>query len=667
MCWMHKGAYACSRELVVGADTDKFVRFFLRMCEVLRYYKIKPIIVFDGEKLPAKAKEDQRRGQLREAARLRALELLQQKEKGEEVDDFLIQQKCETAIKVTSSMVSRLQSALRELSIDFLVAPYEADAQLAYMCRTGWISTAISEDSDLLAYGCPSTFFKMDKYGNGQHITLPCLQVDHVGQELAIESPEKQKKKPRSKKQAKKPTKSSPVEEIPDEAEMETEAKPVDKVRKSNAKSPQGLEDAEKEIQSHLNSWPPEKFAEFCVFCGTDYKDPDTHIKNFGIKKAFALMCKHSTTQGLLSWMLAEKSYKDRFPCDRGEYPQRFQRVVAVFWHHVVFNPARGECTSIATSFPLTSSKRVLEGLDLQEVCGRPFSRQEAILMAKGEMDPRTRQPKRLEALTNAERRAIDLMLADKRSEQSDYRHQVALEEEEARKRAKMEETTDGTEAVEPEVPDVPEPTQHDQEKDQGNDCNDRGIQLIPGDERKILRFLEMKNEFSKAKADVKMDVSGKSSTNPFARKRVVATPCSNGRAVATAPVPVSKRAKVVVPKVALGTPPVEAPQRPLKNLASHSKGGYAAAEAAQALLLQRGIPQYEKLEEDQDRTKVKYFFPPKTEKEKTPAMTTKSKLSEWKPRSWEDDTEKSSSVGRNSLSIRGRGLPQILLRSGWG
>ena len=49
--------------------------------------------------------------------------------------------------------------------------------------------------------------------------------------------------------------------------------------------------------------------------------------------------------------------------------------------------------------------------------------------MAKGEMDPRTRQPKRLEALTNAERRAIDLMLADKRSEQSDYRHQVALED----------------------------------------------------------------------------------------------------------------------------------------------------------------------------------------------------------------------------------------------
>lgn len=43
MCWMHKGAFACSRELVQGEDTDKFIRFFLRMCEILRYYQIKPL------------------------------------------------------------------------------------------------------------------------------------------------------------------------------------------------------------------------------------------------------------------------------------------------------------------------------------------------------------------------------------------------------------------------------------------------------------------------------------------------------------------------------------------------------------------------------------------------------------------------------------------------
>ncbi|CAK0869915.1 unnamed protein product, partial [Prorocentrum cordatum] len=77
-------------------------------------------------------------------------------------------------------MVSRLMEALSMLSIHFVVAPYEADAQLAFMCRVGWVHAVISEDSDLLAYGCPNTFFKMDKYGDGQRIALPCLQPGHA-------------------------------------------------------------------------------------------------------------------------------------------------------------------------------------------------------------------------------------------------------------------------------------------------------------------------------------------------------------------------------------------------------------------------------------------------------------------------------------------------------
>merc|ERR1719359_1904294 len=76
-------------------------------------------------------------------------------------------------------MIARLQTALRELSIFFLVAPYEADAQLAYMCRIGWVHAVISEDSDLLAYGCPNTIFKMNSNGYGDQITLPCLQPGH--------------------------------------------------------------------------------------------------------------------------------------------------------------------------------------------------------------------------------------------------------------------------------------------------------------------------------------------------------------------------------------------------------------------------------------------------------------------------------------------------------
>jgi exonuclease-1 len=43
--------------------------------------------------------------------------------------------------------------------VEFVVAPYEADAQLAWLAKLdslmGGVSAVISEDSDLIAYGCP--------------------------------------------------------------------------------------------------------------------------------------------------------------------------------------------------------------------------------------------------------------------------------------------------------------------------------------------------------------------------------------------------------------------------------------------------------------------------------------------------------------------------------
>ncbi|KAL5998531.1 hypothetical protein ACLOJK_009474 [Asimina triloba] len=65
---------------------------------------------------------------------------------------------------------------LRSEDIEFVVAPYEADAQLAYLAtlteEQGGIAAVITEDSDLMAYGCQAVIFKMDKYGNGEEILL---------------------------------------------------------------------------------------------------------------------------------------------------------------------------------------------------------------------------------------------------------------------------------------------------------------------------------------------------------------------------------------------------------------------------------------------------------------------------------------------------------------
>jgi len=64
-------------------------------------------------------------------------------------------------------MHPRLQ-VLRQEGIRFVVAPYEADAQLAYLMQAGTIQGVITEDSDTIPYGCDNVLYKMDKAGNGQ-------------------------------------------------------------------------------------------------------------------------------------------------------------------------------------------------------------------------------------------------------------------------------------------------------------------------------------------------------------------------------------------------------------------------------------------------------------------------------------------------------------------
>ena len=42
-----------------------------------------------------------------------------------------------------------------------LVAPFEADAQLAYLNRAGIADFVITEDSDLILFGCDKVFNKL--------------------------------------------------------------------------------------------------------------------------------------------------------------------------------------------------------------------------------------------------------------------------------------------------------------------------------------------------------------------------------------------------------------------------------------------------------------------------------------------------------------------------
>ncbi|KAF1313733.1 Exonuclease 1, partial [Globisporangium splendens] len=62
---------------------------------------------------------------------------------------------------------SYIRDRLKAQNVQYVVAPYEADAQLAFLTKNGLADGVITEDSDCLPFGCGTVLFKLDKDGVG--------------------------------------------------------------------------------------------------------------------------------------------------------------------------------------------------------------------------------------------------------------------------------------------------------------------------------------------------------------------------------------------------------------------------------------------------------------------------------------------------------------------
>ena len=74
----------------------------------------------------------------------------------------------------------------RRIGVECIVAPYEADAQLAYLEKEGIVDLVITEDSDLLVFGCKRVLFKMDDAGNGKLIDLERDSLGKANKNLIV-------------------------------------------------------------------------------------------------------------------------------------------------------------------------------------------------------------------------------------------------------------------------------------------------------------------------------------------------------------------------------------------------------------------------------------------------------------------------------------------------
>ncbi|KAF8025194.1 hypothetical protein BT93_F2134 [Corymbia citriodora subsp. variegata] len=171
--WLHKGAYSCSMELCLNTDGAKklqYLNYFMHRINLLRHYEVTPVVVFDGGSIPCKAATEDERQRRRKASRDLALQKLK------EGDVKAASELFQKGVSITPSMAHQLIQILKSENIEFIVAPYEADAQLAYLssleAEKGGVAAVITEDSDLVAYGCQAILFKMDRYGNGEEMLL---------------------------------------------------------------------------------------------------------------------------------------------------------------------------------------------------------------------------------------------------------------------------------------------------------------------------------------------------------------------------------------------------------------------------------------------------------------------------------------------------------------
>ena len=68
-------------------------------------------------------------------------------------------------VTVTPEMMLQYVDLLQQMHIEVMIAPGEADAQLAYLYKTKYIDHVISDDSDLIAFGCRQLITKIKTSG----------------------------------------------------------------------------------------------------------------------------------------------------------------------------------------------------------------------------------------------------------------------------------------------------------------------------------------------------------------------------------------------------------------------------------------------------------------------------------------------------------------------
>ncbi|KAL1872533.1 Rad2 nuclease [Paecilomyces lecythidis] len=177
--WLHRGTVACAVDLALDRHTSKHIDFVINRVRMLLYFGVTPYLVFDGDNLPSKSGTEAERHSRRQESKQLGMDLYRKGRMSE------AHQELQKAIDVTPYMARQLIEHLKKMEIQYVVAPYEADAQMVYLEQQGIVNGIISEDSDLLVFGAKRLLSKLDQHGDCIEISrcdfAACKDVSFIG------------------------------------------------------------------------------------------------------------------------------------------------------------------------------------------------------------------------------------------------------------------------------------------------------------------------------------------------------------------------------------------------------------------------------------------------------------------------------------------------------
>lgn len=300
--WLQKGVYPCGERLVEHVIqhgiADKLSNhivsnYIIKRCdELILKAKIKKILlVFDGMRCPLKKETGEARRKNREKIRKSAIMLKSQGKVKESNKKYM------SCCKFTNDMAMYVAQKVEEKwksngMVKVILSPYEADSQLAFLCKNKMADAVITEDSDVLVYSasCNTNFpiiTKLDRH-NG---TCDVYSMSWIDNPHMIQG------------------KGSILSSLQLMAQRES------KCQRSGRRM----------------------FVQWCVLSGNDYT---TGIPGVGIVGALKSINEQSIRkpEDRFSFILARSRIAIK---DQKEYEFKFAQIEAIFYYHYILNDAQ--------------------------------------------------------------------------------------------------------------------------------------------------------------------------------------------------------------------------------------------------------------------------------------------------------------------------------------